>query len=513
MLGSLFAAQVPGQAPANPDPGERERQALADVERLGGDVYRDEKAPGNPVTNIAFYRPVSDADLGLARAFPQLRSLSLVNGEVTDAGLEHLAGLRQLEHLTLHRSPITDAGLSRLEALPRLRTIDLGDTNVTPAGVARLKESLPCALVRVRHEGQGDETGGLGGSLLVAALIALLGGGAALLLVERSRRPGCSRPWLYKLSVAAIAILIMGTGLLRLTPVMSPVAEDDPAGFWLQVTGLDVGVKEPYRSFGGFYEPRDGWFIYYAQGFHGQFLYRVQAADASALLPKVVEKLRRAPAGLLNPDVEQGFRDWARTGAAADDAAGFLAHVRAAQLARLLPMNPRLHDEIVSETEFDERWQRVGRYHWNVGFEFVFLAGLILFAAWPWIRGSGRVRWAVHLGLLPVLFCLPYWFGYAQFTFTSAGPSGGVLYPWLLAMLRGLPWTRLDTAIVRELPPVLEPLSQTPGPMLSLTNFGGPGPITAVGLGLAAGLAVFLADAMFRRLRAAPPRQLSARGG
>src|SRR5438876_364621 len=92
--------------------------------------------------------------------------------------------------------------------------------------------------------------------------------------------------------------------------------------------------------------------------------------------------------------------------------------------------------------------------------------------------------------LLPILFFLPYWLGYAQLTFTSAGPSSGVLYPWLLVWFRGLPWTSLDTTIVRSLPQILEPLSQTPGPMLSLTFFGGVGPVAATVMGVILGLAV-----------------------
>jgi hypothetical protein len=110
-----------------------------------------------------------------------------------------------------------------------------------------------------------------------------------------------------------------------------------------------------------------------------------------------------------------------------------------------------------------------------------------VFAAWPWLRGAGPARWAVHLGLVPLLFFLPYWLGYAQLTFTSAGPSGGILYPELLSHFRGLPWTGLDTAVLRVLPQVLEPLSQTPGPMLSLTNFGGVGPVAGTVLSLLVG--------------------------
>jgi hypothetical protein len=86
-------------------------------------------------------------------------------------------------------------------------------------------------------------------------------------------------------------------------------------------------------------------------------------------------------------------------------------------------------------------------------------------------------------------------------TFTSRGPSGGVLYPWLLAGFRGLPWTFLDTAIARRLPQPLEPLPQTPGPMLSLTVFGGPGPVAVTSMGVVVALAVITVGEVIRRHR------------
>jgi hypothetical protein len=310
------------------------------------------------------------------------------------------------------------------------------------------------------------------------------------------------RRWPRKLLVIATMILIMGAGLRWLMPAMNPVQDGDPAAFWLHACGVDVRTEELKPSAHRYYLPRDGWFIYYDQGMHEQLLYRVDAPAAVALFPKVVEKLRGAPPGLLHRDVESGFREWLGSGARPDDAAGFLATLRESRLARLRQSDPTLFDSVrASDDEFTERWGRAARYHWNGWFEFLFFGCLILFAAWPWLRRSGPFGWAIHLGLLPMLFCLPYWLGYAQLTFTSLGPSGGILYPWLLGGLRDLPWTSLDRAIVQDLPQPLEPLSQTPGPMLSLTIFRGPAPVGMAVLGLGVTLAVFIVGEMIRQRR------------
>jgi hypothetical protein len=189
------------------------------------------------------------------------------------------------------------------------------------------------------------------------------------------RRP---KRWL----VVACAILLLGGALLWTMHVMRLVREVSPAEFWLCVAGTDIDGVKPQRPYAvPCYQPRDGWFVYYRQNFHGQALYRIRANEASAVFPKVAEQLRRAPPCSVNRDVEMGFRDWERSGGAADDAVGFLAHVRNARLARLKQLNLRLHDEIQSEGDFAERWERVNRYHWNGWFEFLYLGFLIVFAA------------------------------------------------------------------------------------------------------------------------------------
>jgi hypothetical protein len=286
-------------------------------------------------------------------------------------------------------------------------------------------------------------------------------------------------------------------------PRKYPVRDGDAAHFWLFACGIDVGVRNPGPGALRFYLPRDGWYISYDQGIHGQLLYRAPAADVEALFPKVVDRLRRAPPGALYPDVETGFREWEHSGAAPDDVVGFLVRLREARLARLKQEDLQLYQHVLpQEDEFNDRWRRVGRFRWNLWFEFAYLTGLILFAAWPWLRAAGRWRWAAHVALLPPLVCLPYWLGYAPLTFTSAGGGDAVLYPRVIGVLRGLPWSELDSAILRAGPKPLEPLAQTPGPMMAISGFGAPGPVAVTVLGLLAGLAVLgVTEAVRRRER------------
>jgi hypothetical protein len=504
---------------------EKEERAVEAVTGIGGSVMRDEQRPGSPVTYLSlspeddqdlqwvvafsqleelsvYHTGVTDAGLAWIGRCTQLKSLSIYNASITEAGLAHLAGLAQLktlridktpitdaslvhiaalpqlEHLWLYDVPITDAGLVHLARCPNIRWIHLYHTSVTNAGVNQLKEAQPYAIVQAHRD---IEWHGLWKSLVIG-LVTVAGLGLMVRQATRARRP-----WVWKTAVTATLVGVMGLGLMRLAPIMSPVKNGDAGTFWLRVTKVDVGAKMS-DSLGSFYHPRDGWFIYYDSGFHGQFLYRVEESEVRALFPKVIEKLRNAPAGRLREDVDRGFQDWLRTGGGPDDVMGFLEKMQDARFQRMQGPGRSVADHIRErESELDERWARYARYSWNQAFEFAFLSALIVFAVWPWFRGPGRICWGIHLGLLPTLLFLPYWLGYAQYSLTSAGPSGGVLYPWLiiwLSPLRDLPWAAADGAIVQWFPRPLEPLSQTLGPMWSLSRFGTVGPVSTMTLGV-----------------------------
>ena len=133
---------------------------------------------------------------------------------------------------------------------------------------------------------------------------------------------------------------------------------------------------------------------------------------------------------------------------------------------------------------FNVRWDRAKRYWLTATFEFVWLAGVIVFAAMPWLRNAGRLGWSIHWGLIPILLYIPWFFGYAQLTFSSLCPAGGIVYPWVISPFGLLPWTEADLAVMKHVPTLLEPLSQLPGSWFGLLGFSGPGPFGNTGLGV-----------------------------
>jgi len=164
-VSSLAAQDKPAEKPM---PTEAEKQAVAQIKKLGGLVL--EIAQNDPRLDVAFHladAKITDAELALVKPLTRTANLNLRGTEVgdaglanleglkglvrlhlektkvTDAGLERLKGLENLEYLNLYGTAVTDAGLKHLHGLKKLKKLYLWQTQVTDEGVAALKQALP----------------------------------------------------------------------------------------------------------------------------------------------------------------------------------------------------------------------------------------------------------------------------------------------------------------------------------------------------------------------------------
>ncbi len=142
---------------ADPKDVTEQAKAIADIERLGGKVTRDEKSPDKAVIEVYLPGSVTDAGLEHLRGLTKLQLLDVGwvkkvkrlnswewhfrtgNTQVTDAGLQQLEGLTELQSLNLENTNVSDAGLVHLEGLTKLQTLNLCKTKVTDAGLEHLK--------------------------------------------------------------------------------------------------------------------------------------------------------------------------------------------------------------------------------------------------------------------------------------------------------------------------------------------------------------------------------------
>ena len=109
-------------------------------ERSGG-IGRKDGQTTSPLELVCLNRDhITDQDLFVLSAFPQLGALDLSLSEITDTGLAQLERLTALRSLKLDDTEITDKGLIHLKALRDLRKISLNETRITDAGLSHLAE-------------------------------------------------------------------------------------------------------------------------------------------------------------------------------------------------------------------------------------------------------------------------------------------------------------------------------------------------------------------------------------
>ena len=81
---------------------------------------------------------IADDDLAHLTAFPQLKTLWLRETGVADAGLRHLRGLKHLKELHLDFTRISDNAAETLAELEGLEILSLLGTRISDKGLARL---------------------------------------------------------------------------------------------------------------------------------------------------------------------------------------------------------------------------------------------------------------------------------------------------------------------------------------------------------------------------------------
>ena len=81
---------------------------------------------------------MTDQEMHLLAAFPELRRLNLSAAGITDEGVAKIRGLRKLEILSIRDTGVTDAGLTNLAGLTKLEELFLQSSKVRGAGLSNL---------------------------------------------------------------------------------------------------------------------------------------------------------------------------------------------------------------------------------------------------------------------------------------------------------------------------------------------------------------------------------------
>jgi len=121
--------------------------ALATMEKLQYVFFTDtDTSPAaqarwskHPTLNLSDAKN-TDEQLVFAEGTTTLDSVSLVNSDLTDAGIKSLATLPKLRRLSLEGTKVTDAGLGELCNIETLEFVDLSNTAITEKGLAQLNK-------------------------------------------------------------------------------------------------------------------------------------------------------------------------------------------------------------------------------------------------------------------------------------------------------------------------------------------------------------------------------------
>lgn len=307
-----------------------------------------------------------------------------------------------------------------------------------------------------------------------------------------------------RILIVGSLILIIGTATLALIRV--PIHNGTGNDFWMiamgmRLDGVECEATIPSNCSGNIYIPEDPndheWLGYTRAHYRGETLFRVSAGEAAVLLEDVVARLDSLGPGDRHALLLRGILDeWSYSGEPSVDSARELA-AALKKIRTSCVYRDDIDERIkcctymaLEDRELSERY-RQARWYWAaVAFECFYLTWLLRFIVHP-LRHGGALRWAVHVGLFPLLFLLPVYLGYSAVTFTAAFPrGGGVLYPFFLVICSGGRMTAIDKTILSYLPQVLEPLSTPIGPWFTMTGKGLPGPTTPLRVGFIAAVAV-----------------------
>lgn len=248
-------------------------------------------------------------------------------------------------------------------------------------------------------------------------------------------------------------IACLGIAIGVMEPRMSLVRRGNAAELW--DAALLLRERPAVIGLGMLERPVGDWLVYTDGGIDISFWHRVSVMDAEAGLGRALEQFEATRAATWRRAWIGDVVDrWKLQRGDARSLVAMLLDEREMIVHSQHPSIPNDADARQQAAIMD-LFRRADRWWVTAGFEFLYLASVVLFAAWPWLRQRKARVWAIHAGMLPLFLFLPMWMGYGILTYTSIAPfGGGIVYPWLLLIGRGLCGDGYRAPMVMWLEPV-----------------------------------------------------------
>jgi hypothetical protein len=287
--------------------------------------------------------------------------------------------------------------------------------------------------------------------------------------------------WFFVICVGLVTAVMLAV----LAPSHAPVCHGTVDDFWqaaLHLTPSD-SLGGPHRA----YYVDSQWCVYVDSHLHGWDILSVPTSEVASSLEGTIERLERATLAGEPAAAAQAYAKWRSEPANNQGLESLLRHADAAHRDYWKDDVDMLSYYADEDLQVRATWHRRHYYWATIAFEWLLFTGLALFVSWPVIRQYSIRSLAVHVAITPPLFVLPLYFGYATYTFTSHGPGGGVLYPYVVYFFPHAN-TWLDRWIMTHTPPLLESISTPMGAFMSLSGGAIPGLTVALLIGAGTGL-------------------------
>ncbi len=126
----LFAAQA--------GLSEIEQRKIDALGASGASIRVQVDDRGSPEVWVDFNKKISDPALRPLRNFAQVTTLRILNGDISDAGLDHLVGVDRLWLLVIKSDRLTDGAALRVSKIKSIRKLDFMGAQLSKRGLGAI---------------------------------------------------------------------------------------------------------------------------------------------------------------------------------------------------------------------------------------------------------------------------------------------------------------------------------------------------------------------------------------
>ena len=269
-----------------------------------------------------------------------------------------------------------------------------------------------------------------------------------------------------KFKYPILSVLIIFILVYYLEYKKTPIPTGDAKVYWQYACGVDIDQNDGYYPFArniGLIPNKGDWFFYYYIEHHGRHVFKVHKKELLLLSDKLLNHLNnRSKSRIFTRFDNEEEKNRRRVKCLNDfQSSNNSISVFLNNFNQSLTDNHKLNYQTRG---FDVQWQKYKLFWFSVLFEASFISFWWLFTFHTGIFGKINTSISNRVAFSPLIFFIPYFFGYAPSLFSSS-VNGEYIYSLFGAILyipfTWVPSNPIDLWIFKLLPNPLFHISQT----------------------------------------------------